>query len=445
MSVASSLRVEDINPDDYSDGVLYLPLGIELQPRRRADWGHPTRPGLPELVAEDRPHGISGRKLLCLLCMRLMAERGQQVEPVWMTFVRTRFGPVFRHENGRSPHEEHIPESDTHKALKEREASAWEATGAQVLVEEWRPRAKRRPDVLAVSARLTVAGEVQHSTISPSLVGRRQKALAAAGDRVVWTTDRDASDIHFLRRVPHLAVPALDDHRMYLRSRTPLLNVVTGWTFFEEQRCGWADIWRGSSRCPVSGRAVPCGKTHVYPSLNVKEYKADPDAVFPFGETVHLDSLLEGILNETWVPYRVQADRTTWVPAAAYERFVEERGHYGDPDMPGQLRIGRGQAQRVCEQNARPVGAASPVPMPVPVAPKPVETKPVPVPPIPLPVAPKPVEAKPALVPPASEEVEAQGRGVDAVCCGKKVAAWAGRPLQLGCQLCPNSPTYYRR
>ncbi|MFI7598989.1 competence protein CoiA family protein [Actinoplanes sp. NPDC049681] len=424
MSVSEpSFTVEDINPEDFADGVFYLPLGIELQPRSHR-WGYPDRARLRELVAQDRPHGASGRKLLCLLCMRQKAVRGQAVEPVWMTLVETRFGPVFRHENGRSPHEEHTPESDTHKALKEREASAWEAAGAEVQVEEWRPRAKRRPDVLAVGARLTVAGEVQHSTISASVVGRRQKALAAAGHRVVWTTGRDATDVDFLRRVPHLAVPALDDHRLYLRARTPTLNVVTGWTFFEAQRCGWADLWRGVSRCPVSGRAAPCGRLHLYPTLNAKEYKSDPDAMFPFGETVHLDHLLEGILHETWVPYRAAESRTTWVPAAAYERVVDERGEFGDPDMPGRLRGVRREARRVCERNGRTAAAAPPA---------------LPAPAVVVPAA--------ATVPESAavEQAELPGVGAGVLCCGARSAVWAGGPLQLGCQLCRNSPTYYGR
>jgi hypothetical protein len=332
-----------------------------------------------------------------------------------MTFVESPTGPVFRHENGQQPHQEHMPESDTHKALKEREASAWEQVGAQVRMEEWRPRAKRRPDVLAVRAGLTVAGEVQHTTITPGMVGRRQKALSAAGDRVVWTTDRDATDVAFLRRVPHLAVPALDDHKMYQRSRTPLLNVVTGWTFFEAQRCGWADAWRGTNRCPVSGRSVPCGRLHLYPTLNVKEYKASADAMFPFGKTVHLDHLLEGILNESWVPYRAAENRTTWVPADAYEKVVDERGEFAEGAGLGRVHPSRSRTSRVCEQNA--VLAAAPAAATI------------------TPVVPGQRVAEQDVLP-----------GVDGqVCCGTRVANWKDGPLKLGCQLCKNSPTYYAR
>ncbi|GAB1690148.1 hypothetical protein [Krasilnikovia sp. M28-CT-15] len=121
----------DIDPYDFTDGVYYVPAGMELQPREPG-WGHPDQPDLRERVSDDRPHGIGGGKLLCLLCMRLHADRGLPPTPVWMTFVDGRYGPVFRHENGRSPRAEHTPESDIHKALKEREAGTWTAAGAQV-------------------------------------------------------------------------------------------------------------------------------------------------------------------------------------------------------------------------------------------------------------------------------------------------------------------------
>lgn len=120
----------------------------------------------------------------------------------WMTFVDSgRQGQMFRHETGNWSHTEHVPESDTHKALKERKAATWSAAGARsVQTEEWRPKAKKRPDVFALGEKLTVAGEVQHTQITPSAVGRRQKALAASGDRVVWTTDRTADNVAWLRR-----------------------------------------------------------------------------------------------------------------------------------------------------------------------------------------------------------------------------------------------------
>lgn len=333
---------------------------------------------------------------------------------VWMTLVEAITGPVFRHENSQVPHQEHMPESDTHKALKEREASAWTQAGAQVRMEEWRPRAKRRPDVLAERPGFTVAGEVQHTTITPGMVGRRQKSLESAGDRVVWTTDRDATDVAFLRRVPHLAVPALDDHKMYLRSRTPLLNVVTGWTVFETQRCGWSDTWRGTNRCPVSRRSVPCGKLHLYPTLNVKEYKASANAMFPFGETVHLDHLLEGILNEAWLPYRAAQDRTTWVPADAYGKVVDERGEFVDGVGRGQVRLDRRDSGRVCELG---------------IPPRTTET------------------VMSNSVTPARRVVEQDALpGVNGeVCCGAREPDWKNRPLQPGCQLCRNSPTYFNR
>jgi hypothetical protein len=404
-TVASAFSIEDLNPDDYEDGVFYVPERIELQPKQLG-WGHSDRPGLRERVAEDRPHGKGGQRLLCLLCMRGSKPNPDGTrEPVWMTFVETRYGPVFRHEKGhRAPHEEHMPESDTHKVLKEREAGTWELAGATVRVEEWRPGARRRPDVFAERGGFSVAGEVQHSVISAREVGRRQKALATSGDRVVWTTDRNADEMDFLRRVPHLAVPALDDYRLYRREQTRELNVVSGWTFFESQKCGWTDLWLGSTtRCPVSRKQATCGKFHLYPTLQVGEYRPDADAQFPLGKTMHLDHLLEGILNEAWLPYRPTETRTTWIPAAWYDDVVEERGSWGDPEKPLRPRVSRVDPRRACERGAM------------------------------MPTQRQPVVAEEVML-----------LRPEPMCCGLKFPELAGRPLDRQCTMCSRSPSFWR-
>lgn len=340
---------EAIDHRDFADGVLYVPAMIEVKPKLRL-WGHPDQPRLRERIHEDRPHGIKGQKLLCLLCMRVRAERQLPTQPVWMTFVEGQHGPMFRHEDGRSPHAEHQPETDAHKALKEREARTFQAAGAtRVDIEVWRPRARRRPDVVATGPDLTVAGEIQHSSESPRIIQSRQRALRRAGDRVLWTTDRNAGDIGFLHAVPHLAVPALDDHRSYLRGET--LDITAGVTMFEQQRCGWADMWTGTQRCPATGRPIPCGRTHLYPTLNASayRYKAEPDTRFPAGERPHLDYLLEGILNGHWLPYQ-HRDRVTWIPAAAYDEVAAERGGSVERAESAVVRRRDRAAERACER-----------------------------------------------------------------------------------------------
>ncbi|SCL12805.1 competence protein CoiA family protein [Micromonospora inyonensis] len=258
---------ELIDPRDFADGVFYVPAMLELQPRL-PHWGHPDQPGLRDrLATADRPHGVRGKKLLCLLCMRIQAERNLPPEPVWLTFVEGRYGPMFRHEGGRSPHPEHQPETDIHKALKERKARTFDAAGAiDVNVEVWRPKARRRPDVLAVGPELTVAGEVQHSAARAREIQSRQKALRKAGDRVVWTTDLPAADIGFMHLVPHLALPTVGDHRYYLRE--PKVNLIAGAIVLERRRCGWADLWTGTQRCPATRKAIPCGQWHLYPTYD---------------------------------------------------------------------------------------------------------------------------------------------------------------------------------
>lgn len=341
---------EDVDPLEFSDGVFYLPDMLEIQPRL-PDWGHPDQPRLRERLANDRPHGVGGAKLLCLLCMRIQAERGHPRLPVWLTFVEGQYGPTFRHEDGRSPHTEHQPETDTHKALKEREARTWQAAGArEVDIEVWRPRARRKPDVLAVGPELTVAGEVQHSAESPRKIQNRQKSLRMAGDRVVWTTDRTADEIGFLHRVPHLAVPGLDDHRQYLRESR--LEITAGVITFEEQRCGWADLWTGTNRCPVTRKAIPCGRWHLYPTMNPYAYsqqKAAIDGRFPCGPRPHLDHLLEGILHGSWLPHQ-HRNRVVWVPTKDRDRIEAERGGDVEQAESGTVRHRRQAAERSCER-----------------------------------------------------------------------------------------------
>ncbi|MGQ5263312.1 competence protein CoiA family protein [Micromonospora sp. ZYX-F-536] len=389
---------EQLDPLAYNDGVFYVPAMVELQPRLPA-WGHPDEPDLRDRLVSDRPHGIGGAKLLCLLCMRHQAQRGLPQAPVWLTFVEGRHGPMFRHEDGRSPHPEHQPETDTHKALKERKARTWASVGGTVEIEVWRPRARRRPDVVAVGPVLTVAGEIQHSKETPRTIRARQRALHKAGDRVVWTTDRGADDITFLHPVPHLSVPALSDHRLYLTE--PRLEIGAGAITFETQRCGWADLWTGTSRCPVTRKAVPCGRLHLYPTFNPRSYsrqKAATTAVFPCGPRPHLDHLLEGILHGSWLPYR-HRDRVTWIPAGDHNEVIVERGGTVELAENGSAPRRDRTTERACERRYG-TGIAQG----------------------------------------AAPEVENLP-----LCCGEKPPGRAGQPLILACQLCRNSPTYYRR
>ncbi|MGC4807488.1 hypothetical protein [Micromonospora sp. DT233] len=389
---------QQLDPLAYNDGVFYVSAMIELQPRQPA-WGHPDEPDLRDRLVKDRPHGIGGKKLLCLLCMRYQAQQRLPRAPVWLTFVEGRYGPIFRHEDGRSPHPEHQPETDTHKALKERKARTWESSGGTVEVEVWRPRARRRPDVLAVGPALTVAGEIQHSKETPRTIQARQRALHKTGDRVVWTTDRGADDITFLHPVPHLSVPALGDYRLYLAA--PRLEIGTGAITFETQRCGWADLWTGTSRCPVTRKAVPCGRLHLYPTLNPRSYsrqKAATTAVFPCGPRPHLDHLLEGILHGSWLPYR-HRDRVNWIPAGDHPEVVAERGGTVELAESGSAPRRDGTSKRACERRYGRAMAQG-----------------------------------------DSPEVENLS-----LCCGEKPPGRAGQPLVLACQLCLKSPTYYRR
>lgn len=341
----------DINPLDFNNGIYFLPDQVELQPSQ-PDWGHP---GSRQRVIDGRPHGINGAKLLCLLCMRTLAESNQPLRPVWLTYVNHPRKPFFRHEDERSPHAEHQPETDIHKALKEREARTFEAAGAlEVNLEMWRPRAKRRPDLYVKGPTLSIAAEVQHSTAPSRTIQARQRSLNKIGDRVVWTTDLNADSSGFLHTVPHLSVKSVKDYRLYLSQER--LEINGGAIAFEKQRCGWSDIWNSNTtRCPVTRKAIPCGRMHLYPTFNLHTYSRTPSpqaARFPCGSRLHLDHMLEGVLHGAWLPY-LHHRRVTWVPADIYDDMSAERGGTVEEAESGDAPRSDRTAKRACDQRLR--------------------------------------------------------------------------------------------
>jgi hypothetical protein len=100
----------------------------------------------------------------------------------------------------------------------------------------------------------------------------------------------------------------------------------------------------------------------------------------------------------TWLPYR-HRDRVSWIPADAHATVTAERG--GTLELAETASDPRRDetAERACE---RRYGAGI---------------------------------------------AQAEAPEVTSVplCCGKKPPGRAGQPLVLACQLCSNSPTYYRR
>ncbi len=312
-----------IDPTQFSDGVLYLPDMVEIQPRK-PDWGLHNMAHVLARITKNRPHGRdeADGKLLCLRCMTNHVRSGKELVPIWMHFKQRNGLRLFCHAEGGHVHAEHMPESDKHKALAEREMRTCERVGATVEAEVCTARGRRRADFIAVGSTVTLAGEIQLTRISRQSVGQRQRDLARAGNRALWTTDSIRPE--FLDGVPRLVIPALTGWQQALRA--PELRIVAGWWQMEYQRCGWADVWTGTQRCPRSGSPVPCGRLHAYPTR---------ERLTRVGGSPDLDFVVGGIVMGEWLPYqrKVRNGRPfEWIPTEDYARVIEDRGG-GSPEL----------------------------------------------------------------------------------------------------------------
>jgi hypothetical protein len=248
-----------------------------------------------------------------------------------------------------------MPESDEHKALVQREVRTCELVGASVDTEVRTAKGRRRADFIAVGPEVTLAGEIQLSSEPPRRIGQRQRDLTRDGKRALWTTDNVRPQ--FLSGVPRLVIPALSGWQQALRD--PELAIVAGLTLVEYQRCGWADPWSGTIRCPHTRLLRSCGKIHAYPTAKVttRTYRPTSERVaqIGMGRRPHLDYVVGGIVMGEWLPYerKVKGQRQfVWMPAEDHPRFVEDQGG-GDPESAernaGLDRRSTEAAERTCE------------------------------------------------------------------------------------------------
>jgi hypothetical protein len=169
--------------------VFYVDLGIELN-LTLPDLGHPDRPGLWEQLKTMKYQ--SGR-LQCPLC------RDRDPEcPEWM-YLQERAGGrrVAVHHNPRI-RDHHARESNLHKALKERIASAAQGGGFAVEFEDQANHGRRRTDVLVRAADGFLLGcEAQVSYATAAAVRKRTEIANRDGITSLWTTnDRKAQLIN---------------------------------------------------------------------------------------------------------------------------------------------------------------------------------------------------------------------------------------------------------
>ncbi|MEV6602499.1 hypothetical protein AB0M36_37490 [Actinoplanes sp. NPDC051346] len=164
--------------------VFYVDLGVELD-LRRPDLGCPQVPGL-----WDQLYGnVSRGALRCIGFARGQCQPGC---PEWMylkvSTTGRRYAAHLRH--GET---EWSPESNEHKALKERIARAAVAGGFEATIED--RGTHRRTDVLVRGPDVLLGCEPQLSPISVSSVRRRSQT--AYDDRItpLWTTNSRTANV----------------------------------------------------------------------------------------------------------------------------------------------------------------------------------------------------------------------------------------------------------
>jgi hypothetical protein len=278
-----------------SDGVLYLPLAIEID-IYADDLGHPELPDLLDVLKQQRRFsGARGREenrqLLCLYCWRTRAS----VE--WMYL---RQNPSYQVVHLNSSIRNHGPRlapaiSDKHRVLVERSVAILEREGFHPQVEQQSPDRKIRSDFRVLDSPQPVGGEVQVSSIATGSVTRRTKLAHKNNLAELWISDlRDSASLDGVARImlPH-------GDADYFR-RCPSLTAIAGYRGLEWMRCGDGD----GGRCPDNPRRRYCGSRHWYPVAT---------------DRIEVERLLIGYSTRQWRPIR-WCGRTFLVPSGQLER-----------------------------------------------------------------------------------------------------------------------------
>ena len=165
-------------------GVFHTGLRIVID-LTAPDLGHPDIPDLWEVLRSDtRP--VAQRQLRCLQCM---SDRPDC--PEWMHLRELADGRrVAVHNNPSIGAHRSMPESPTHKALKERIATAAERAGFAADVEDVASHGRRRTDVLVHGENGLLLGcEAQIAYATAEAVRKRSKIAREDGITPLWTTN----------------------------------------------------------------------------------------------------------------------------------------------------------------------------------------------------------------------------------------------------------------
>ncbi len=222
-------------------GVFHVALGIELD-LSQPDLGHPTRPTLWDELHHHCKRGM-------LQCLQCRAERPEC--PEWM-YLRERHGQreAAHFNTAIAGH----GESDAHKALKERIATAAAAGGFESVLEQRAPHGRRRTDVLVRGNGVLLGCEPQLSPITAQTVRKRTAVAQADGITPMWMTDDRKAQL--IDQAPWVRIDRMPWHLYLGDNQIPIRGGVRGLLI---ERCG-----RRSGICPDRKLGQKCSGWHGY-------------------------------------------------------------------------------------------------------------------------------------------------------------------------------------
>jgi hypothetical protein len=375
--------------------VYHAELGIYLN-LSEPDLGHPQYPGLWDAMRSDTRQPTE-RGLLCPQCLESSPHC-----PEAMVLVEKRDGRRFaRHHNTNIADHDTTNESDQHKAFKERIATAAERGGYTAEVEDRAEDGRRRTDVLVKGDQELVIGwEVQLSYASLASVKKRTQIAQDAGITPSWMVLDDTRE--FVNKVPWTLTNDMSWKDISKGRRLPIRG---GVRLLEFYTCDWGT----SLDCPVkkNGR---CFERH--PAWRAIEGKG----AFEFFQ---LDDLVQrtaaGEYVSVVVPGQHRKNRW-WVRTADRDRFLDAGGKL----LGEQSAKRKPRADHPTEIRRRPLD---------PTCRYGEDTG---------------YRSAPAVSQDDDLVVSTVTASTERLCCGDRAPSVAGTPLKPYCQLCPNSPTYWR-
>ncbi|WP_435126572.1 hypothetical protein [Micromonospora tulbaghiae] len=233
-----------------------------------------------------------------------------------------------RAPGGRPPHtglrEHGTRESDAHKALKERIATAATTAGFEAIVEDSPRHRQRRTDVL-VRGTVTLGCEAQLSYATAASVRKRSQVAVADGITPLWTTtDRKAQ---LIDQAPWARIDQMPWH-LYSSDPLPVRGGVRGLVREQCHRLGTV--------CPDKKAGRRCSGWHG--RWDVRQVPFD-------------DLIARGAAGEL-VPYADRKGKRTywfWVPASDAQQVTQEDEPQSDDQAVDEETLAHRRAfERIC-------------------------------------------------------------------------------------------------